>query len=84
MTELKPCTCEYHFRERRISENEFYQMAVVEAQRTGEVSTLLIQQRHLLGYGMARKLINRMAADGIATPPAPGGHWQVTQATERS
>lgn len=70
-------SCGHHGAEQRMTEDQWYEKAVDQAKETGQISVHLIMQRNFLGYGIAKRLLERMGKEGVAIQPKPGGCWQV-------
>lgn len=77
MDQTPTCSCGHHGAEQRLTEDQHYEKAVAQAKETGEISVHLIMHRNFLGYGMAKRLLERMGKEGFAIQPRPGGCWQV-------
>jgi L-amino acid N-acyltransferase YncA len=77
MNHKSACSCSHHTAESRLTEDQWYERAVAQVKEAGEVSIHDIMQRNFIGYGMAKRLLERMGKDGIAVHPGPGGSWQL-------
>lgn len=61
--------------------DELYDHAIQIVAETRQVSISLIQRKLRVGYNRAARMVERMEADGIVSPPSGAGHRQVLVST---